>query len=163
MPRISGGAAVIHGPQLLAQLVFTPLHTSWSIWVGIGISARTNDVRTAQQLSALAGLPAIAVTSLIASKVHDVDEAPVLDACQRYCERRRRSPGQQIDPLRRKQGHHHRPEATEVNIRMVLDSHDAVLAEQQLRHQIGWDADTADMVGRSVAGLNVPHLGWWSM
>jgi ABC-2 type transport system permease protein len=62
-------SAVIRGPELLAQLVFTPLLTGWSIWVGIGISARTNDVRTAQQLSALASLPAIAVTSLIAYKV----------------------------------------------------------------------------------------------
>jgi ABC-2 type transport system permease protein len=61
--------AVIHGPQLLAQLVFTPLLTGWSIWVGICVSARTNDVRTAQQLSALASLPTIAVTSLIAYKV----------------------------------------------------------------------------------------------
>jgi ABC-type Na+ efflux pump permease subunit len=61
--------AVIHGPELLAQLVFTPLLAAWSIWVGIGISARTNDVRTAQQLSALASLPTIAVTSLIAYKV----------------------------------------------------------------------------------------------
>jgi ABC-type Na+ efflux pump permease subunit len=62
-------SAVIHGPEVLAQLVFTPLLIAWSIWVGIGISARTNDVRTAQQLSTLASLPAIAVTSLIAYKV----------------------------------------------------------------------------------------------
>jgi ABC-2 type transport system permease protein len=62
-------AAVIHGPELLAQLVFTPLLAAWSIWVGIGVSARTNDVRTAQQLSALGSLPSIAVTSLIAYKV----------------------------------------------------------------------------------------------
>jgi ABC-2 type transport system permease protein len=62
-------SAVIHGPELLAQLVFTPLLTGWSIWVGIGVSTRTNDVRTAQQLSALASLPAIAATSLIAYKV----------------------------------------------------------------------------------------------
>jgi ABC-type Na+ efflux pump permease subunit len=62
-------SAVIHGPELLAQLVFTPLLTAWSIWVGIGVSVRTNDIRTAQQLSALASLPTIAVTSLIAYKV----------------------------------------------------------------------------------------------
>ena len=49
--------------------MFTPLLTAWSIWVGIGVSARTNDVRTAQQLSALASLPTVAVTSLIAYKV----------------------------------------------------------------------------------------------
>ena len=62
-------SAVVQGPQLLAQLVFTPLLTAWSIWIGIGISTRTNDVRTAQQLSALASLPTVAVTSLIAYKV----------------------------------------------------------------------------------------------
>jgi ABC-2 type transport system permease protein len=61
--------AVIHGQELVAQLVFTPLLAAWSIWVGIGVSARTNDVRTAQQLSALASLPTIAVTTLIAYKV----------------------------------------------------------------------------------------------
>jgi ABC-type Na+ efflux pump permease subunit len=61
--------AVIRGPQLLAQLVFTPLLTAWSIWVGIGISARTSDARTAQQLSTLGSLPTIAVTTLIAYKV----------------------------------------------------------------------------------------------
>jgi ABC-type Na+ efflux pump permease subunit len=62
-------AAVVHGPELLAQLVFTPLIAGLSIWIGIGISARTNDVRTAQQLATLGSLPTIAVTSLIAYKV----------------------------------------------------------------------------------------------
>src|SRR5580693_3388795 len=32
-------AAVVHGPELVAQLVFTPLLAAWSIWVGIGVSA----------------------------------------------------------------------------------------------------------------------------
>ncbi|MGH9130000.1 MAG: ABC transporter permease subunit [Acidimicrobiales bacterium] len=62
-------AAIIRGPELLAQILFTPLLAAWSIWVGIGISAKTNDVRTAQQLSTLASLPIVAVTSLIAYKV----------------------------------------------------------------------------------------------
>jgi ABC-2 type transport system permease protein len=61
--------AVIRAPEMLAQLVFTPLLAALSIWIGIGISARTNDVRTAQQLATLASLPAVAVTSLIAYKV----------------------------------------------------------------------------------------------
>ena len=61
--------AVIRGPDLLAQLGFTPLLTGLAIWVGIGVSARTNDVRTAQQFSALASLPAVAMTTLIAYKV----------------------------------------------------------------------------------------------
>ena len=32
-------AALIQGPDLLAQLLFAPLLATWSIWVGIGISA----------------------------------------------------------------------------------------------------------------------------
>jgi ABC-type Na+ efflux pump permease subunit len=62
-------AALIRGPDLLAQLIFTPLLATWSIWVGIAISARANDPRTAQQLAILASLPIVAVTSLIAFQV----------------------------------------------------------------------------------------------
>jgi ABC-2 type transport system permease protein len=62
-------SAIIRGPDLLAQLVFTPLLATWSIWVGITISARSSDPRTAQQLSVLASLPIVAVTSLIAFQV----------------------------------------------------------------------------------------------
>ena len=39
---------------------------AWSIWVGIAISARSNDIRVAQQLSVLASLPPVVITSLIA-------------------------------------------------------------------------------------------------
>jgi len=58
-------AVVWHPPQMLAQILFTPLLASWSIWVGIGISARASDVRVAQQLATLAGLPLLAVTALV--------------------------------------------------------------------------------------------------
>jgi ABC-2 type transport system permease protein len=58
-------SVVWHPPQLLAQILFTPLLASWSIWVGIGISARASDIRVAQQLATLAGLPLLAITSLI--------------------------------------------------------------------------------------------------
>ncbi len=61
--------ALIQGPDLLAQLVFTPLLATWSIWVGIAISARCSDPRTAGQLAILASLPTVAVTSLIAFNV----------------------------------------------------------------------------------------------
>ncbi|HEX7268960.1 MAG TPA: ABC transporter permease subunit [Streptosporangiaceae bacterium] len=61
--------ALIRGPDLLAQLVFTPLLATWSIWVGIAISARCSDPRTAGQLAILASLPTVAVTSLIAFNV----------------------------------------------------------------------------------------------
>jgi len=62
-------AVVWHTPQLLAQILFTPLLAAWSIWLGIGISTRASDVRVAQQLSTLAGLPLLAFTSLISFQV----------------------------------------------------------------------------------------------
>jgi ABC-2 type transport system permease protein len=62
-------AALIRGPDLLAQLIFTPLLATMSIWIGVAISTRSNDPRTAAQLSLLASLPVVAVTSLIAFNV----------------------------------------------------------------------------------------------
>jgi len=56
---------VFHPPQLVAQILFTPLLALWSIWVGIGISTRVSDVRVAQQLATLAGLPLLGFTSLM--------------------------------------------------------------------------------------------------
>ena len=63
-PGVAG--ALLRGPDIVAQVVFTPLLAAWSIWAGIAISARSNDVRVAQQLSMLVSLPSLAVTSLIA-------------------------------------------------------------------------------------------------
>ena len=62
-------SAFIRGQDVLAQLVFTPLIAGWSIWIAVAISTRSGDVRVAQQLSTLASLPAIAVTTLIALNV----------------------------------------------------------------------------------------------
>lgn len=62
-------SAVVRGPDLLVQVLFTPLLAAWSIWIAIAISARSNDPRTAQQLSILASLPTVAVTSLVAFNV----------------------------------------------------------------------------------------------
>jgi ABC-type transport system involved in multi-copper enzyme maturation permease subunit len=59
-------SAVLRGPELLAQVVFTPLLATWSIWVGMAISARSSDFRVAQQLSTLASLPAVIVSALVA-------------------------------------------------------------------------------------------------
>jgi ABC-type Na+ efflux pump permease subunit len=58
-------SVLFHPPQLLAQMLFTPLLALWSIWACIGISTRASDVRVAQQLGSLAGLPLLAFTSLI--------------------------------------------------------------------------------------------------
>jgi ABC-type transport system involved in multi-copper enzyme maturation permease subunit len=59
-------AALIQGPTVLAQLLFTPLLLAWSIWVAIAISARVSDVRVAQQLAILGGFPPIFVANFVA-------------------------------------------------------------------------------------------------
>ena len=62
-------SAVFEPSHLLVQLLFTPLLAGWSIWVGIAISARTADVRTAQQLGTLASLPPLAIVALMSFNV----------------------------------------------------------------------------------------------
>lgn len=63
-PGVAG--ALLQAPVVLAQIVFTPLLACWSIWVGLAISTRFQDVRGAQQLSVLGNLPLVAMTTLIA-------------------------------------------------------------------------------------------------
>lgn len=62
-------SALIRAPDVLAQVIFTPLIAGWSIWLGLAISTRASEVRVAQQLVMLASLPTIAVTTLIAITV----------------------------------------------------------------------------------------------
>lgn len=62
-------AVVWHAPQMLSQILFTPLLAVWSIWVGIAFSTRARDVRVAQQLATLASLPLLGFTSLISFQV----------------------------------------------------------------------------------------------
>ena len=59
-------SALLRGPELLGLVLFTPLVATWSIWIGIAISTRMNDIRAAAQLGAVASLPTILVSSLIA-------------------------------------------------------------------------------------------------
>lgn len=59
-------SAILKVPDIVAQIVLTPLLAGWSTWVGIAISVRSSDVRVAQQLSLLANLPLILLVSLIA-------------------------------------------------------------------------------------------------
>jgi len=75
---MAGGARTVNsddddewspGPDLLAQLLFTPLVATWSIWVAMAISARSSDFRVAQQLSTLASLPSVVVAALISFDV----------------------------------------------------------------------------------------------
>ena len=62
-------SALIRPPDLLAQVVFTPLLAGWSIWTAIMISTRSNDIRVVQQFALLASLPSIAVTTLVGFNV----------------------------------------------------------------------------------------------
>jgi len=62
-------SALLQWQPILAQIVFTPLLATWSIWIGMGISAKTNDIRVSQQLALLASLPTVIATSLVAFDV----------------------------------------------------------------------------------------------
>jgi ABC-2 type transport system permease protein len=58
--------AFLQGPDLLAQIVFTPLLATWSIWLGITVSTRSSDVRVAQQAGILVSLPGVFLVVLVA-------------------------------------------------------------------------------------------------
>jgi ABC-type transport system involved in multi-copper enzyme maturation permease subunit len=62
-------SAVFERNHLLVQLLFTPLLAGWSIWVGIAISARSTDVRPAQQLGTFASLPPLGIVALMSFNV----------------------------------------------------------------------------------------------
>ena len=62
-------SAIYSGTHVLVQLLFTPLLAGWAIWVGITVSARSTDVRVAQQLSVLGTLPLLAILALISLNV----------------------------------------------------------------------------------------------
>jgi ABC-type Na+ efflux pump permease subunit len=61
--------AIFHGPDLLVQLVYTPLLAAATTWIGLAISTRTSDARVAQQLSLVGSLPLLALTSALAFDV----------------------------------------------------------------------------------------------
>ena len=60
---------VLEPSQVVAIALFTPLLATFSIWVGLAISARSSDIRVAQQLSAVAMLPMVGVLWLFAFQV----------------------------------------------------------------------------------------------
>jgi ABC-type transport system involved in multi-copper enzyme maturation permease subunit len=62
-------SAIYAGTHVLVQLVFTPLLAGWAIWVGIAVSARSTDVRAAQQLSVLGGIPPLVILALMSLNV----------------------------------------------------------------------------------------------
>lgn len=62
-------SALIRPADVLAQVIATPLIAGVSIWIAMAVSTRASDVRVAQQLSVLASLPIIALTTLVAINV----------------------------------------------------------------------------------------------
>jgi ABC-2 type transport system permease protein len=50
-------------------ILFAPLLSAFSVWVGLAMSVRSNDVRVAQQLSALSVLPMTALFALFTFRV----------------------------------------------------------------------------------------------
>jgi ABC-type Na+ efflux pump permease subunit len=55
--------------QFLAVILFAPLLSLFSIWVGLAFSARSSDVRVAQQLSGLSMLPMLGLLALFTFQV----------------------------------------------------------------------------------------------
>jgi ABC-type Na+ efflux pump permease subunit len=68
-------SAIYAGTHVLVQLLFTPLLAGWAIWVGIAVSARSTDVRVAQQLSVLGSTPPLAIVALVSLNVITVSAA----------------------------------------------------------------------------------------
>lgn len=62
-------SAFLRPSDIAAQLLFTPPLAAWSIWLSMAISTRASDIRVAQQLSTLASLPSIAISTLISFNV----------------------------------------------------------------------------------------------
>jgi ABC-type Na+ efflux pump permease subunit len=62
-------SAIYAGTHVLVQLLFTPLLAGWAIWVGIAVSARSTDVRVAQQLSVLGSIPPLIIVALVSLNV----------------------------------------------------------------------------------------------
>jgi len=68
-------SAIYAGTHILVQLLFTPLHAGWAVWVGIAVSTRSTDVRAAQQLSVLGSAPPLIIIALMSLNVITVSIA----------------------------------------------------------------------------------------
>ncbi|MHB1510687.1 MAG: ABC transporter permease subunit [Acidimicrobiales bacterium] len=62
-------SGLVQTSDVVTQVLFTPLIAGWSIWLGMAISARSNDLRAAAQVSILVSLPTVAITTLVAFNV----------------------------------------------------------------------------------------------
>lgn len=71
--RLGAGARVVHAvwqlPQALGEVLFAPLLAGWAIAACMTISARSSDIRVAQQLGTFASLPVLGLTVLISFRV----------------------------------------------------------------------------------------------
>lgn len=65
-------SAILGGPDLIVQAVYTPLLAALSTWIGLAISTRAGDVRVAQQLSILGSLPLLAGAIVLAFGIVEV-------------------------------------------------------------------------------------------
>jgi ABC-2 type transport system permease protein len=63
-PEIS--SAILQSQTIILQIVYTPLLAAATTWIGLAISTRTSDTRTAQQLSILSSLPLLLAVVLVA-------------------------------------------------------------------------------------------------
>jgi ABC-type transport system involved in multi-copper enzyme maturation permease subunit len=69
-PGVAG--AILRVPDMIAQVLYTPLLAGCAIWIGIAVSTRFGDLRVAQQISLLCCLPLVLITSLVAFDVIQV-------------------------------------------------------------------------------------------
>ena len=99
-------SAIFERSHVLVQLLFTPLLAGWSIWMGIAISARSTDVRAAQQLSVFASLPLLGIVALLSP---DVARPRARTRC-RTSRRRRVRLAFRRRHLRPRAPHHRQPE-----------------------------------------------------
>jgi len=70
--------ALLQPGDIVAQIVFTPLLGALATWIAVAVSTRFSDTRVAQQLSLLANLPLVVVTSLIAFDVIPISAMPFI-------------------------------------------------------------------------------------
>ncbi|WP_425956748.1 ABC transporter permease [Xylanimonas sp. McL0601] len=74
-------SAILPWQQIVIQVLFTPPIALLSIWLSMAISARATDVRVAQQLGTLVGLPVVFLAALIANDIiHATAKLAVLAA-----------------------------------------------------------------------------------
>jgi ABC-2 type transport system permease protein len=71
-------SAALQGPDVIGQVLFTPLIAGWAIWLGMAISTRVSEVRVAQQLGVIASIPSAVVTAFIAYDVIQITPALVI-------------------------------------------------------------------------------------